>query len=81
MAASGRTPGVGLFAEFEIDERLGGEHSGHRAQPLQDLQQVVVVAADHLGEQVELPGGDHHVVDLVQFGEPVRDRFQVAVGT
>ena len=31
-------------------------------------------------EQVERAGGDHHVVDLAQLGEPVGDRLEVARG-
>ena len=45
-----------------------------RADPLVDqLQQVLVVVHDDLGQQVERAGGDHHVVDLVE-SRPARRR-------
>ena len=48
------SPGVGLLAELEVDEALGGAHAGQRADPLVDhLQEVVVVLADDLDQQVE----------------------------
>ena len=41
---------------------------------------MLVVLADHLGEDVERAGGDHHVVDLVHRGDRVDDRVEVALG-
>jgi hypothetical protein len=71
------SPRVGLLAQLEVDERLGGGHPRHRADLLEDLQQVVVVARDHLGEQVERARGDHHVVDRGDLREPVRGVLQL----
>ena len=40
------------------------------------LEQVLVALADHLGQDVEGAGGDHDVVDLVELGERVGDRLE-----
>jgi hypothetical protein len=41
---------------------------------------VVVVLADHLGQDVERSGGDDHVVHLVQAGQRLDHRLEVALG-
>src|ERR1700733_8028470 len=61
---SSRSPAVALLAELQVDERLGHRDARDRPHPGQDLQQLVVVLADHLDQQVEGPRGDHDVVDL-----------------
>src|SRR5829696_8851468 len=44
---SPRAPLVGLFGEFQVDERLQGADAGNRADvPVQQVEQVVVVGAD-----------------------------------
>ena len=43
------------------------------------VEQLLVALADHLDEQVVGAGGDHDVVDLVQGGDRVGDRLQLAL--
>ena len=42
------------------------------------VEQLLVALADHLDEQVVGAGGDHHVVDLVERGDRVGDRLELA---
>src|SRR6266568_8159490 len=68
-------PGVSLFAELEVDERLCGANLGQRPDPfVDDLQQVVVVRADHLDQEVEGTRGHDHVVHLLHRGQRLGDR-------
>src|SRR5215467_14975870 len=71
-------PAVGLLTEFQVHEGLGAGDARHAAYPAEDLEQVVVVLADHLDEDVEGARGDHHVVDLVHVREMVGDPLEVA---
>src|SRR6185312_8138814 len=52
----------------------------HGANPAQDLEQVIVVLADDLGEHVERAGGDDDVIDLLHVGELPGHFLQVAIG-
>jgi len=42
-----------LLSELEVDEGLGARHARDGTHPAQDLEQVVVVLADSLREQVK----------------------------
>jgi hypothetical protein len=64
---------------LEVDERPGDEHALDGAQPLRGLRPVAVVAADHLGEQVERPSADHHVARLHRPDDPAWPRPPDAV--
>src|SRR5579862_6081409 len=77
---SSGSPRVGLLAEFEVDERLGARHARHGPDPAQDLEQLVIVFADDLGQHVEGARADHDVVDLFHLGQLVGDLLQVTVG-
>ena len=61
---------VSVEITFGIVRILRGEHG----------EQLLVALADHLDEQVVGAGGDHHVVDLVQGGDRVGDRLELAAG-
>src|SRR5690349_16108204 len=57
------SPHVGLLLELEVDEALGGAHSGDGPDAfVDDLQQVVVVLADDLHQEVEGARGHHDVL-------------------
>src|SRR6185437_789573 len=71
------TPVVDLLGDVQVDERLGGRHALDRPDLVQHRQQVLVVAADELGHQVERAGRDHQVVDLVERGQLVGGRAEV----
>jgi hypothetical protein len=78
-----RSPGspvVVLLAQLHVDEHLRAAHPGHgpNASP-DEFEQVVVVLAHGLDEQVEAAGGDHHVVDLDHLRQLVGHRDDVAV--
>jgi hypothetical protein len=68
-----------LLAELEVDEGLGAGDARDGPDPAQDLQQVVIVLADHLRQQVEGPGGDDDVVDLLQAGQLDGDLLQALI--
>ena len=50
---SAGAPGVGLFAQLEVDEAFGGDDAGDGADAAEEFQQVLVVLADEFEEDVE----------------------------
>src|SRR4051812_42368426 len=77
---SSGSPRVGLLHQLEVDERLAAPHRRDRPDAVvEQLQQAVVVRADELDDDVERPGGDHHVVDLVEGRELGGDGLDVAL--
>src|SRR3954447_11098892 len=77
--ALARAPVVGLLHELEIEERLGPGHAGDRADAaVHEVEQVLVVLDDDLGQQVERAGGHHDVVDFADRGELVGNLLHVA---
>ena len=64
--------------QFEIDERVDGLHAVDRADAAAELDEVVVVLADHLGEQVVGAGGEHDVVGRGDRTDGLRDLGRVA---
>src|SRR5262245_20627936 len=67
---SRRTPGVRLLLDAHVDERLGRAHTRECAQPVvHEVEQPFVVLDDRLDEEVERPGGHHHVRNLRDRGD------------
>src|SRR5690606_28127941 len=76
---SAGTPGTGLLAQFEIDEGLGGADRGNGPYPADYVQQVLVVLADDLHHEIHRSRGQRHVADLLDGGQLVGHRLQVAL--
>src|SRR4051795_3084967 len=73
-AALAGAPVVGLLHELEIKEGLRPGDSGNRADPsVHQVEQMLVVLDDDLGEQIKRAGGHHDVVDLADRAEFVGD--------
>lgn len=63
-----------LFDKFQVHHRLGAEHTGNSANFfVENGQEVVVVLAHDLGENVVGACSQHDVVDGVDVGEPGGD--------
>src|SRR6185369_12376320 len=63
---------------FQVHERLRRGDAGYGPDGVvEQVQQVVVVGADQLGEQVVAAGAHDHVVDLGDGGDGVGDRPHV----
>ena len=56
-----QAPAVDLLRELQVEERLGRDDAGDRADAVRQLEQVAAVDAQHLDEHVEAAGGDHDV--------------------
>src|SRR4051794_9142064 len=57
-------PRIGLLAQPQVDEGVRGDDPVDGTEPGDGLQQVDVVLADHLDQEVEGAGGDDDVVHL-----------------
>ncbi len=71
-------PVVELLPQLEVQETLGRDHVGQRADPVRDVEQRAAVGADELDEDVELSRGDDDVVRLGPAGDLVGDRLRRA---
>ena len=78
---SANAPRVGLLVQLEVHERLGGRARRRWRGSWSEISSSrwSSLSADHLGEQVVGAGGDHDVVDLLERGEGVGDRLDLAV--
>src|ERR1035437_3321992 len=74
------SPRVGLLVQSKRNEglRLGDPRDGANLV-VEQPDQVLVVLADDLEDDVEATRGEHHVVDLADFGEGVGNLADVAV--
>src|SRR3954451_6324217 len=76
---SSGAPVVELFYELEIDERLGRAHRRTAADALaHQIEQVIVVLAHDLDEQVEAARRDDDIGDFWHLGDLAGDCFDVA---
>src|SRR5687767_954898 len=67
-------PLVALLDEAQLDQRLGRADALDGCESVgEDAQQVLVVLAHDLAEQVVPAGGDHDVRHLLQLGDLLRD--------
>src|SRR5680860_1631826 len=74
------TPVVVLLVEFQIDECLGGYHTRQGADPSrQQVEQLVVVLADDLDDQVKAAGRGDDVIHLGHRGQAIGDEIQLAL--
>ena len=74
------TPRVGLLGRAEVDERLGRRaHRDGADLVVDEREEVVVVLAHDLDQQVERAGGEHDVDDVGDVREHVGHGADVAV--
>src|ERR1022692_3624760 len=71
-------PAVGLLAQFQVHEGLRTCHARNGPHAADDLQELVVVLADDLDEEIERPRCDDHIVDFIHAREEVGHRLDVA---
>src|SRR6478752_199340 len=79
MVRSPGSPVVELLLQLQVDEGLRRLDAVDAADALvEQFDEVVVVFADDLGEDVEAAGGEHDVVDGGDLGESFGDAAAVA---
>src|SRR5690606_72051 len=79
MVRSPGSPVVELLLQLQIDEGLGGLHAVDAADAVvEQFDEVVVVLAHDLGEDVEAAGREHDVVDGGDVAELLGDGAAVA---
>src|SRR5215469_10247522 len=78
MPCSSGPPAVGLLAEFQVNKRLGRRDARDGSNAAENLEEVIVVLAHHLDQDVERAGREDDVVDFLHTREMSGNPLQVA---